>query len=456
MITMNTRQHAEYAKVKSMNCATETHSTPNRPVGGDSCTVRNALPWATLIVAHVGLFGEIQPLATWFYPIAWWSFIVLMDRVVARRSGRGLLHGGWRRIVGLGLASLVFWLCYELINLRIANWYYVGVPENGPLRWLGITLSFATVVPLLLVTYQALLLTRMLGPCKVTPRITPSWLPTTMQVAGLCCLVLPLLFPRYAFPLVWGFMFLILEPINHRAGRQALFADLAEGSIRRLLAILLAGLLCGLLWEGWNFWAVGKWIYTVPQMPDARLFEMPPLGFLGFPALALAAVSFHTAVTGWWRNGSRGKRGMMLALALFVTLDTLAAMDRYTVDAPVPTLAGLAVLTPAERSVLHDDGVSLKQLAQLPDAKITSLAKASHIQPHRLVAARHWARLARHRGMGHANTALLWRIGIHSIADLAGQSPDTLAKRLGKDAPQRRKLIVWIAAARKLVAKSEG
>ncbi len=432
-----------------MNCATEPHSAPNHGAGRIGSALRLMLPWLAIVIAHIGLLGEIQPLATWFYPIVWWSFIVLMDRVVARRGGRGLLHGGWRRIAGLGLASTVFWLCYELINLRIANWYYVGVPENGPLRWLGISLSFATVVPLLLVSYQALLLSRVLGPCKITPRTTPAWVPTAMQVAGVVCLVLPLLFPRYAFPLVWGVMFLILEPMNHRAGRQALFADLAEGSVRRLLAILLAGLGCGLLWEMWNFWAVGKWIYTVPLVSDSRLFEMPPLGFLGFPPLALAAVSFYTAVSGWWRNGDGRRRGAMLALAIGMIPATLFAMDRYTVDAPVPTLSGVAVLAPEQRDALAAHGLSLKDLARMTEGDIPSLAAATGIPPGSLAQARRWAILARHRGMGHAHATQLWRAGIRTLDDLARQTPDGLAERLGADAPQRRKLVVWITAARK-------
>ena len=48
-------------------------------------------------------------------------------------------------------------------------------------------------------------------------------------------------------------------------------------------------MLAGLVWELLNFWARCKWIYTVPFFDRLKLFEMPLLGFLGFPPLALAA-----------------------------------------------------------------------------------------------------------------------------------------------------------------------
>jgi hypothetical protein len=55
---------------------------------------------------------------------------------------------------------------------------------------------------------------------------------------------------------------------------------------------LLAGLVCGALWEAWNFWARTKWIYTVPGFEGLNVFEMPLAGFLGFPPFAVECVVF--------------------------------------------------------------------------------------------------------------------------------------------------------------------
>jgi hypothetical protein len=64
-----------------------------------------------------------------------------------------------------------------------------------------------------------------------------------------------------------------------------------------------AGMICGLLWEFWNFWTKSKWIYTVPFVGDIKLFEMPILGFLGFAPFALECYVMYNFVCclGWSR-----------------------------------------------------------------------------------------------------------------------------------------------------------
>ena len=58
----------------------------------------------------------------------------------------------------------------------------------------------------------------------------------------------------------------------------------ARWSLRRRLAVAvgLAGLLCGTLWEFWNFWATPKWVYHIPYVDFLRVFEMPLLGYAGY------------------------------------------------------------------------------------------------------------------------------------------------------------------------------
>ena len=70
-------------------------------------------------------------------------------------------------------------------------------------------------------------------------------------------------------------------------GWPSITGDLARGDWRRLWSLLASGLLCGVLWEFWNYWALSKWTYTVPYFGNVRLFEMPVLGFLGFPPFAV-------------------------------------------------------------------------------------------------------------------------------------------------------------------------
>ena len=93
--------------------------------------------------------------------------------------------------------------------------------------------------------------------------------------------------PLYCFPLIWAFGFLLPLPLVARRVRSSLLGDLEAGSAGRLMRILIAGMICGLIWEFLYHFARTRWIYTVPFLEDLKLFEMPPLGFLGFPPFAL-------------------------------------------------------------------------------------------------------------------------------------------------------------------------
>jgi hypothetical protein len=68
-------------------------------------------------------------------------------------------------------------------------------------------------------------------------------------------------------------------------------------------ALVGSGLVCGVLWEFWNYWALTKWTYTVPYPPDVKLFEMPVLGYLGFLPFALECFAMYHFCRGVLRHG---------------------------------------------------------------------------------------------------------------------------------------------------------
>ena len=85
--------------------------------------------------------------------------------------------------------------------------------------------------------------------------------------------------------------YLALDPLLERLGLASLSSEIAARNRRRVWSLLLGGLVCGLLWEFWNFWAAWKWVYSVPFFGSWKMFEMPVLGFLGFPPFAWSAGS---------------------------------------------------------------------------------------------------------------------------------------------------------------------
>jgi len=241
-----------------------------------------------VVVAQVLMFLKIQPFWQWFTPIVWTGYILFADALVQRLRGRSLLHDRPREFVMMGWLSVLFWLVFEVYNLRLANWYYINVPTEPWLRNLTFLWSFATIFPGLFLTSElvAALLDMDLARRWIPPRRFGPWWNVSI-VVGLIFLVLPPLLPyrisRFLFGFVWLGVIFVLDPINYRLGAPSIIKEWEEGRLGRTMALLAGGLVCGVLWEFWNYWAGGKWIYAVPILGDIKLFEMPVVGFLGFP-----------------------------------------------------------------------------------------------------------------------------------------------------------------------------
>ena len=88
--------------------------------------------------------------------------------------------------------------------------------------------------------------------------------------------------PDLFFPLAWVGPFLVFDGLVGYQGGRSFAGDLYQGEWRLAVAVGLAGLLCGTLWEFWNFWATPKWVYHIPYVDFLRVFEMPLLGYAGY------------------------------------------------------------------------------------------------------------------------------------------------------------------------------
>ena len=65
----------------------------------------------------------------------------------------------------------------------------------------------------------------------------------------------------------------------------------------RLCALLETGVIIGFLGEFWNYWARAKWLYIFPIFENYTFFEMPIIGYLGFPLLAATVFSMYILMT---------------------------------------------------------------------------------------------------------------------------------------------------------------
>lgn len=171
--------------------------------------------------------------------------------------------------------------------------------DSGPGR-LACSVPLLTRVDAFLSTGgPAVLRATVFSRCRVRPWAPSRRCLVATVVIGVVAAVLPLIVvSRWLVPLVWLGWLLALEPINARRGRPSWLGDLARGDASKLLALLASGAVCGVLWEFWNYWATTKWTYTVPYAGNVKIFEMPVLGYLGFPPFALECYAMYHAVRG--------------------------------------------------------------------------------------------------------------------------------------------------------------
>jgi hypothetical protein len=249
-----------------------------------------------VLAGEVLLFAGVSWIAQWFTPLMWTGYILFIDGVILSRKGTSLLSRYPKEFAILAVISIAGWELFEGYNVLLKNWRYVYLPENMFVRFTGYAWSFATISPGMFLTYE--LLESFLpgrNPDR-SPRLGNA-LFSSLVLFGLVCVTVPLVLPSpYMTPLVWIGWAFFLDPINQRLGERSFVSELFSGKPRSTLIMFLAGLVCGLLWEFWNYWAVTKWEYSVPYLGHIKLFEMPVLGFLGFLPFAVESYAIYVFI----------------------------------------------------------------------------------------------------------------------------------------------------------------
>ncbi|GAB4111154.1 MAG: hypothetical protein Kow00102_19320 [Spirochaetota bacterium] len=276
-----------------------------------------------ILFMQICLLLDMRMVTIWATPTLWTGLILLTDGILAK-TNRSLIQN--RALGTLAVISVLSWWMFEWFNIYFSNWHYQGLLQTLHIRYLGYIWAFATIFPGVLLVYGIIL--------TIIPKIlykqfhlTSSFLIASF-IIGLFFLFIPIIpfsmyyvnraadpdlfiwlswsantfYSEFTAGFIWlGFIF-ILEPLNYLLNRPSLYAELVLGKYTKLIALMLAGLLCGYLWEFWNWWAATKWIYTVPILPHIKLFEMPILGYIGFATFAweiyaITALVYPKAIT---------------------------------------------------------------------------------------------------------------------------------------------------------------
>jgi hypothetical protein len=425
-----------------------------------------------LLISQALLLKNVEPVASWFYYCAWWPYILIADSIIYKIKKNSLLMNRRVEFFLMLLWSVVIWTFFESVNLIMQNWYYINVVPFLSIRWIGYAVAYATVLPGIFETTELLEAAGLFKTNRVKPLgVNQGWL-TGLFILGIICLLGVLLSPRYCFPLIWCSLIFFLDPINYLKGGKSLLKDWEQGTARKFYLLLTAGLICGILWEFWNFWSRTKWIYTVPFFEELKLFEMPLAGFLGFPPFAVECYVMYNFISlfrhhrGWEEDNYRLNRGKRVSspvkvlsflVGLMLCLSTFYTMDSRTVNSYWPRLEELQKISPEMIARLASQGIDTPQeliRKAGTEKERGTLAQELDIAVRELEEWKKMAELAELKGMGTLHANLLVQAGIEDIPSLAKQNSATLYPVLiklyqGKTiSPPREAIIrIWVRAA---------
>jgi hypothetical protein len=238
-----------------------------------------------------------------FFPL-WLGYILVVDALVQVRTGNSISTTSRKNFVLMFVVSAPVWWLFELINLRTANWEYLGRELFSSFQFnLVSTISFSIVVPAVFETAALIRSFDWMQRLRTGPRVAAtSGVFLGLFAIGLAMLSAMLMWPKIFYPFTWTALVFILEPINQWTGRPHFLEELRQGDWRTVTSLLLAALVCGLFWEMWNYYSFPKWIYHIPVLGFWRIFEMPLLGYGGYVPFALELYALTNFL---WPNAPR-------------------------------------------------------------------------------------------------------------------------------------------------------
>jgi len=254
--------------------------------------LQTAIAW----LAAWGRFGIVTEFS--FFPL-WVGYILVLNGISEVLFRDSLLRKMRLSFLGLFVFSVPLWWFFELMNSFVHNWHYIFAHPISDLQYsVQASIDFSTVIPAVLSAgyclHQFLLRHSQFSHCApVQVRRSHLFLSVLVGIAAFC--VLPV-FPNETFPRL-DRPLLLLEPLAYIAGTPSFLRLLENGRCRLAVSIMVATLFTGLWWEAWNYYSLPKWVYTIPYVGFWKIFEMPLLGYLGYPFFGLIVFTYAELIS---------------------------------------------------------------------------------------------------------------------------------------------------------------
>ena len=238
---------------------------------------------ATMIFAEIALQLKIQPFVSFFCPLIWLGYILLVDNLIYMLKRSSLMTRHPKKVISLFTLSVIFWTIFEIYNFFVPGWEYLNIRE---LEIVAGVIAFATILPAIFETAELLQSIHLFDEFKRSniKSINKNFLKFSIGI-GAAFIILPFFFKGWwVWIMVWTSFFLFLDPINYLNKQPSIFRDIKNGNLKIPLSLALAGVVCGFLWEWWNWGAIARWQYLLPDVPlrEIKIFEMPILGYFGY------------------------------------------------------------------------------------------------------------------------------------------------------------------------------
>ena len=182
-----------------------------------------------------------------------------------------------------------------MLNKLVSNWHYTF---NGPISdthyIIESTIDFTIVLPAVMSTiyFVKILFQDQGARFEGRPFSLQKERLRLFAAIGLIGLGLVVIFPTFAFPLVWLAPIFLLEPISAALWYPSMLQKLKNGNYTLIISISAATLFNGTVWELLNYYSSPKWVYTIPYVGFLNVFEMPILGYLGYPFFRIIVYNF--------------------------------------------------------------------------------------------------------------------------------------------------------------------
>lgn len=241
-------------------------------------------------------FPWFEPLQSYTFSMLWIGYIVVVNALTWRRTGRSLLTHDPAYFLALFPLSACFWWFFEFLNRFVQNWYYMGVGELGAWEYfLQATLPFATVLPAVLSTRDLLAsyprLSAGLGDAWRAPWIASRRTGWILLLVASLALAAVGVWPSFLFPALWLAPLAVLSALQVILGEPSILEGPARGDWQAIWQAALAGIVCGIFWEMWNYHSLAHWEYSVPLVHRFEIFHMPLLGYAGYLPFGLECLA---------------------------------------------------------------------------------------------------------------------------------------------------------------------